>query len=89
MDDDRVKGAARKIVGKTEEAVGALTDDPVARTNGRLDEVEGTLQGTFGRLKDAGLDLAALRQLVSDRPIAVALLAVAAGFGIGCLMRRR
>jgi len=89
MDDDRMKGAARKIAGKTEEAVGAFTDDPAARANGKLDEIEGTIQGVFGKLKDAGPDFTALRRVLNDRPIAVALLAVAAGFGIGRLMRRR
>ena len=49
MDTDRIKGAARELYGRGEEAVGALMGDKETRARGALDQVAGKAQSTIGR----------------------------------------
>ena len=53
MDTDRIKGAARELYGRGEEAVGALMGDKETRARGVLDEVAGKAQGAMGRAGEA------------------------------------
>jgi len=53
MDTDRIKGAARELYGRGEEAVGALMGDTETRARGVVDEVAGRAQGAMGRAGEA------------------------------------
>ena len=53
MDPDRIKGAARELYGRGEEAVGALMGDKETRARGALDQVAGKAQGAMGRAGEA------------------------------------
>lgn len=52
MDKDRVKGAARNVVGKIKEAFGKATGDKSMRAEGDKDQAAGKVQKTYGRAKD-------------------------------------
>ena len=72
MDTDRIKGAARELYGRGEEAVGALMGDKETRARGVLDEVAGKAQGAMGRAGDAlqetvGETMAAGREFMHRR----------------------
>ena len=53
MDTDRIKGAARELYGRGEEAVGALMGDKETRARGAVDELAGKAQGAMGRAGEA------------------------------------
>ena len=53
MDTDRIKGAARELYGRGEEAVGALMGDKETRARGAVDELAGRAQGAMGRAGEA------------------------------------
>ena len=58
MDENRFEGAARKVGGKVEGAVGDLTGDTKMQAEGAMDRLGGAAQGTFGKAKDAVRDVA-------------------------------
>jgi len=53
MDENRFEGAARKVGGKVEGAVGDLTGDTKMQASGRMDDLGGSAQRTYGQAKDA------------------------------------
>ena len=53
MDTDRIKGAARELYGRGEEAVGALMGDKETRARGVMDQVAGKAQSAIGRAGEA------------------------------------
>ncbi len=53
MDEKRFEGAARKVGGKVEGAVGDLTGDTKMQASGRIDDVTGSAQRGYGQAKDA------------------------------------
>ena len=53
MDDDRIEGAARKVGGKVESAVGDFVGDNKTKTDGLMDQATGSAQNAFGSVKDA------------------------------------
>ena len=56
VDDDRVQGSAKNILGKIKEAFGRLTGDSKTQVEGRMDQTEGKVQNTVGGVKDAVKD---------------------------------
>ena len=52
MNWDRVEGNWKEFAGKAKQQWGKLTDDDIARINGRRDELEGRLQQQYGYAKD-------------------------------------
>jgi len=52
MNWDRVEGNWKEFAGKAKQQWGKLTDDDLARINGRRDELEGRLQHQYGYAKD-------------------------------------
>jgi uncharacterized protein YjbJ (UPF0337 family) len=52
MDDNRVKGAARKVGGKVKEGVGRAVGDEKLKREGQVDQVTGKVENTVGGLKD-------------------------------------
>jgi len=53
MDKDRLKGKAKDIAGRVERQVGEWTGDKDAQAEGTGKQVEGKVQNTFGKAKDA------------------------------------
>jgi uncharacterized protein YjbJ (UPF0337 family) len=54
MDENRVEGAARKLAGKAQGAVGDATGDTKMQAEGRLREAAGSGQQAVGEAQDAG-----------------------------------
>ena len=54
MDKEHVKGAADKVVGKSKEVAGHVTGDKRLETEGKVDQVKGTIHKKVGDAKDAG-----------------------------------
>jgi uncharacterized protein YjbJ (UPF0337 family) len=53
IDEDRVKGAAKKKTGELKKNVGKLTGDEKLKREGEADEIRGKVQNTVGGLKDS------------------------------------
>jgi uncharacterized protein YjbJ (UPF0337 family) len=62
MDKDRIKGAAQKIKGSIEKAVGGLTGNKKLERDGKVDNAIGSAREGVGQAKDA------VRDAVKDRP---------------------
>jgi len=52
MDKDRIKGSANQAKGKAKETLGKLTGDAKLESEGKVDQVVGKVQNTFGGIKD-------------------------------------
>lgn len=52
MDENRFEGAARKVGGKIEGAVGDLTGDSKLQADGLVDKAAGTAQRAYGQAAD-------------------------------------
>ncbi len=53
MDEDRIKGKAKNVVGTAREAVGKATNDKKLERTGKADQVAGKVQNSIGKAKDA------------------------------------
>jgi uncharacterized protein YjbJ (UPF0337 family) len=54
MDQEHVKGAVDKAKGKTKEAAGHVTGDKALESEGKADQVKGSVHNAAGDVKDAG-----------------------------------
>jgi uncharacterized protein YjbJ (UPF0337 family) len=52
MDWDRIEGNWKQFAGKVKEKWGDLTDDEIAQTNGKREQLEGLVQKKYGYAKD-------------------------------------
>ncbi len=52
MDWDRIEGNWKQFSGKVKEKWGDLTDDEIAQTNGKREQLEGLVQKKYGYAKD-------------------------------------
>lgn len=52
MNWDQIEGQWKVLAGKAKEKWGQLTDDEIASTNGRVEQLEGLLQKKLGFAKD-------------------------------------
>jgi uncharacterized protein YjbJ (UPF0337 family) len=52
MDNDRVKGKAKNMGGRAQEAWGDVTNQPEHEIKGQAKQAEGNVQEGYGRLKD-------------------------------------
>lgn len=57
MDEEHIKGAAKKVEGAAKETVGKLTGDKSLELKGKADKVEGEIRQAAGDAKDAVKDL--------------------------------
>ena len=53
MDEDRTKGAAKKVGGEIKEGVGHATGNRDMEADGKADQAEGSVQKGVGKAKDA------------------------------------
>jgi uncharacterized protein YjbJ (UPF0337 family) len=58
MDKDRVEGKVKDVAGRVERQVGEWTGNKDAQVHGAAKQVEGKVQNTFGKAKDAVRDAA-------------------------------
>lgn len=104
MDENRLEGAARDLGGNIKNAAGNLTGDSKLQAEGTIDQVVGTAQRAYGKVKDkvaskaggAGSTIADqfdetsayLGDAVAERPLTALLVAGAVGYVLAMLMRR-
>lgn len=104
MDKNTFEGAAREIGGNVKGTIGDLTGDEKTQAEGTVDQVIGTAQRTYGRVKDAvgkktsGLGTTMADQIdetsaflgdtVAERPLTALLVAGAVGYVLAMLTRR-
>jgi uncharacterized protein YjbJ (UPF0337 family) len=53
MDDQHVKGAVTTVKGTVNEGVGGLTGDSKLEAKGKVQKVQGKVQGKLGDVQDA------------------------------------
>lgn len=103
MDENRLEGAARDIGGNIKSAAGDLTGDAKLQAEGTVDQVVGTAQRAYGRVKDkvgrqaneAGSTIAGqidetsafLGDTIAERPLTALLVAGAIGYVLAMLTR--
>ena len=56
MDSDRLKGKAKDVAGRVERQAGEWTGNDDMQADGTKKQVEGKIQNTAGKIKDAGRD---------------------------------
>jgi len=83
MDENRVKGAGRRIVGRIESAAGTLGGSVPTELRGRAREAAGEVQQTYGAAVDAA------RGFAVEQPITALLAAAGVGFLVGLFAARR
>jgi uncharacterized protein YjbJ (UPF0337 family) len=83
MDENRVKGAGRRIVGRLESAAGTLGGSTATELRGRAREAAGEVQQTYGAAIDAA------RGYAVEQPITALLAAAGVGFLVGLFAARR
>lgn len=100
MDEDRLAGAAKDTGGNIKSAVGNMTGDTKTQAEGLTDQIAGTAQRTYGKVKDQAssassavadqLDDASafLGDTVAERPLTALLVAGAVGYVLAMLTRR-
>ena len=52
MDNDRIEGSAKTIMGRVKSFFGGLFGDSKMKADGKMDQVEGRVQNTVGGIKD-------------------------------------
>ena len=57
MDKDRVEGKGKDIAGRVKRQVGEWTGDAKLQDEGTMDQAEGKIQNTWGKVKDAARDV--------------------------------
>jgi uncharacterized protein YjbJ (UPF0337 family) len=100
MDEDEIAGAAKELGGNIKSAVGDMTGDAKTQASGTVDQMVGTAQRTYGKIKDqaSGAGSAMVDQLdeasaflgdaVAERPLTSLLVAGAIGYALAMLVRR-
>jgi uncharacterized protein YjbJ (UPF0337 family) len=82
MVQDQLEGAAQQVVGKVQDAVGAITGDADTQVEGKMRQAFGNLQESYGQTVDH------VRVAVASQPIQGVLIAAAVGFVLGALWNR-
>jgi len=52
MNIDEIQGSWNQVVGKVREQWGRLTEDELARSEGRIEYLTGVIQEKYGKTKD-------------------------------------
>jgi uncharacterized protein YjbJ (UPF0337 family) len=83
MDENRVKDAGRRVIGRIEDAVGAAAGSTRTEGRGRAREALGEIQQGYGAAIDAA------RGFATEQPIMALLAAAGVGFLVGLMAARR
>jgi uncharacterized protein YjbJ (UPF0337 family) len=54
MNEEHLKGATNSVAGKAKEAAGRVTGNKKLETEGKIDQLKGTIHNAVGNAKDAG-----------------------------------
>ena len=99
MDENRIRGTARNVGGKVQEAAGKLTGDTKLQARGAVNQAAGDVEELYGQAKEAAADVAEtvqqgakaaddlFRRIIEERPYTTALAALALGWVIGWVGR--
>ena len=89
MTDTSIKGSAKKVGGRLEAAAGGLAGDAQTELSGRIRELTGAAEKSFGDVVDVAEDTAAkVRDFVEQEPWKAVAVAGAVGLLVGLLVRR-
>jgi len=58
MDQDRVKGKAKVVIGGVKAKAGEVSGNKDLKEEGEAERTEGNIQGAVGKVKDAARDVA-------------------------------
>jgi uncharacterized protein YjbJ (UPF0337 family) len=92
MDENRISGTVRNVVGKVEEGLGRAAGDAGSEFKGKLDEAADAAQDLYGQTADAARQTAVtfdkwLRNTIETQPYTSALVAVGIGWLLGRMHR--
>ena len=89
MAETKIKGAAKEAAGRLEGAAGILGGDAAMELDGRLRELGGVAQKSFGEAVDMGeVAIEKVRDFVEAEPWKAVAIAAAVGLLIGLAARR-
>ena len=100
MNEDRISGTAKNLVGQVEEWLGRATGDVKSQIQGKAKQTEGALQDMYGQAKEKAASAAEtvretaseaddfLRTTIEQRPYTASAVALGIGFLIGRFGRR-
>jgi uncharacterized protein YjbJ (UPF0337 family) len=83
MEDNTVIGAAKRVAGRFESSAGALLGDHGTEIRGKVRELGGAVQQTYGDATDR------TRELIGSRSLTALLAAAAIGLTVGFFLKRR
>jgi uncharacterized protein YjbJ (UPF0337 family) len=92
VDENRVKGTARNLGGKAEEAWGHVTGDARTQAEGAINQAAGAAQDLYGQAADTARETASsfeqtLRRTIETQPYTSALVALGIGWLLGRMHR--
>ena len=92
MDENRMKGTARNLGGKAEEAWGNVTGDTRTQAEGAINQAVGAAQDLYGQAADAAHETASsfektLRRTIETQPYTSTLVALGIGWLLGRMHR--
>jgi len=64
MNEDRIEGTTKKIVGTAQEAIGQIAGDDQLDARGKINQAVGTVQDGYGKVRDK------VKDLLDDAPAA-------------------
>ncbi|HEY0271455.1 MAG TPA: CsbD family protein [Sphingomonas sp.] len=62
MNEDRIEGTAKKVVGAVQETVGDVTGDEALQGKGLLNQAGGVVQDSYGKVRDK------VKDIIDDAP---------------------
>ena len=87
VDENQIGGAVTEGVGKLKDAAGGLTGDTSTQADGKLDQLQGKVQGEYGDLLEKARDqFEDATALMRDQPLAALGIAAGVGFLLGWLL---
>ncbi len=81
VDQNEIEGGARELGGKAEELLGNVTGDAKTQAEGKIDQITGRAQRTFGAAADE------VRGNVADQPLTALAVVAGVAFIAGFLLR--
>ena len=95
MDQDRLSGSTKNLVGKVEEGFGRASGDAETQAHGQMKQAERSVQELYGQAKDSAADAVAairnmpasaedtVRHYIENRPYTTVAIALALGWLLG------
>jgi uncharacterized protein YjbJ (UPF0337 family) len=92
MDENRVQGTARKLVGRVQQEIGRAEGDLGKQVKGQFNEAVGAAQDKYGQAKDTARDATTsldhwFRHTTEAQPYMIALAVLGVGWLLGRMSR--